>query len=106
LTDELSRSFEKRAKVPNISDLGVRNEDLQMDSLGSLNAFVQATETRSFTVAGRQLGVSSSAIGKAGTRMAWQLPIGNPPRALVERHLIGRGRVKFYGASVRSPPNR
>ena len=23
--------------------------------------------------------------------------IGNPPRALVERHLIGRGRAKFYG---------
>ena len=36
-----------------------------MDSLGSLNAFVQAAEARSFTVAGRQLGVSSSAIGKA-----------------------------------------
>ena len=28
-----------------------------MDSLGSLNAFVQAAEARSFTVAGRQLGV-------------------------------------------------
>jgi DNA-binding transcriptional LysR family regulator len=34
-----------------------------MDSLGSLNAFVQAAEARSFTVAGRQLGVSSAAIG-------------------------------------------
>ena len=36
-----------------------------MDSLGSLHAFVQAAEARSFTVAGRQLGVSSSTIGKA-----------------------------------------
>jgi len=39
-----------------------------MDSLGSLNAFVQAAEARSFTLAGRQLGVSSSAIGKAVAR--------------------------------------
>jgi DNA-binding transcriptional LysR family regulator len=36
-----------------------------MDSLGSLNAFVLAAENRSFTVAGRRLGVSSSAVGKA-----------------------------------------
>jgi hypothetical protein len=44
-----------------------------MDSLGSLNAFVQAAEARSFTVAGRQLGVSSSAIGKAVARMEERL---------------------------------
>jgi hypothetical protein len=31
---------------------------------------------------------------------------GNPLRALVERHLIGRGRVKFLRASVRPPRNR
>jgi hypothetical protein len=46
-----------------------------MDSLGSLNAFVQAAETRSFTVAGRQLGVSSSAIGKAVARMEERLGV-------------------------------
>src|SRR6201998_4003068 len=56
------------AIVPNISDLIVRNGALPMDSLGSLNAFVQAAEARSFTVAGRQLGVSSSAIGKGAAR--------------------------------------
>ena len=44
-----------------------------MDSLGSLNAFVRAAETRSFTVAGRQLGVSSSAIGKSVARMEERL---------------------------------
>ena len=44
-----------------------------MDSLGSLNAFVQAAEARSFTVAGRQLGVSSSAIGKAVARIEERL---------------------------------
>src|SRR6201990_2342108 len=46
-----------------------------MDSLGSLNAFVQVAEARSFTVAGRQLGVSSSAIGKAVVRMEERLRV-------------------------------
>ncbi|WP_163471066.1 helix-turn-helix domain-containing protein, partial [Klebsiella oxytoca] len=44
-----------------------------MDSLGSLNAFAQAADARSFTVAGRQLGVSSSAIGKAVARLEERL---------------------------------
>lgn len=46
-----------------------------MDSLGSLHAFVQAAEARSFTVAGQQLGVSSSAIGKAVARMEQRLGV-------------------------------
>src|ERR1700748_1448047 len=46
-----------------------------MDSLGSLNAFVRAAEARSFTAAGRQLGVSSSAIGKAVARMEERLGV-------------------------------
>jgi DNA-binding transcriptional LysR family regulator len=46
-----------------------------MDSLGSLNAFVLAAEARSFTIAGRQLGVSSSAIGKAVARMEERLGV-------------------------------
>jgi hypothetical protein len=45
----------------------------RMDSLGSLNAFVQAAEARSFTIARRQLGVSSSAIGKAVVRIEERL---------------------------------
>ena len=51
----------------------VRNGALQMDSLGSLNAFVQAAEARSLTIAGRQLGVPSSAIGKAVAQMEERL---------------------------------
>jgi hypothetical protein len=47
----------------------------RMDSLGSLNAFVQAAEARNFTVAGRQLGVSSSAVGKAVARMEERLGV-------------------------------
>ncbi|MFM0674429.1 LysR family transcriptional regulator [Paraburkholderia sediminicola] len=46
-----------------------------MDSLGALNAFVQAAEARSFTAAGRQLGVSSSAIGKAISRLEERLGV-------------------------------
>src|SRR5690242_13626328 len=46
-----------------------------MGSLGSLNAFVRAAEARSFTVAGRQLGVSSSAIGKSVARMEERLGV-------------------------------
>jgi DNA-binding transcriptional LysR family regulator len=46
-----------------------------MDSLGSLNAFVKAAEARNFTVAGRQLGVSSSAVGKAVARMEERLGV-------------------------------
>src|SRR5882724_9338768 len=47
----------------------------RMDNLGSMRAFVQAAEARSFTVAGRQLGVSSSAIGKAVVRMEERLGV-------------------------------
>jgi hypothetical protein len=44
LTGKPSRRFEKWTAVPNISDLIVRNGDSRMDSLGSLNAFVQAAD--------------------------------------------------------------
>ena len=46
-----------------------------MDSLGALNIFVQAAEARSFTIAGRQLGVSSSAVGKAVARLEARLGV-------------------------------
>jgi DNA-binding transcriptional LysR family regulator len=46
-----------------------------MDNVGQMNAFVQAADARSFTVAGRQLGVSSSAIGKAVSRLEERLRV-------------------------------
>jgi DNA-binding transcriptional LysR family regulator len=46
-----------------------------MDSLGSLGVFVQAAETRSFTVAGKHLGVSPSAVGKAIARLEERLGV-------------------------------
>ncbi|AKV01534.1 Transcriptional regulator, LysR family [Labilithrix luteola] len=46
-----------------------------MDSLGSLQAFVQAADARSFTIAGHKLGVSSSAVGKAIARLEERLGV-------------------------------
>ncbi|MBA4204998.1 LysR family transcriptional regulator [Pannonibacter phragmitetus] len=46
-----------------------------MDSLGSLNAFVQAAEMRSFTAAGQKLGISSSAVSKAVARLEDRLGV-------------------------------
>ncbi len=46
-----------------------------LDSLGALGAFIRAAETRSFTEAGRQLGISSSAIGKAVSRLEERLGV-------------------------------
>jgi len=50
-------------------------KDSFMDSLGSLSVFVQVAETRSFTAAGRVLGVSSSAVGKSIARMEERLGV-------------------------------
>jgi DNA-binding transcriptional LysR family regulator len=46
-----------------------------MDSLGSLSVFVLVAQTRSFTAAGRLLGVSSSAVGKSIARMEERLGV-------------------------------
>ena len=46
-----------------------------MDSLNSLNAFAHVAEARSFTAAGQQLGVSSSAVGKAIARLEERLGV-------------------------------
>ena len=46
-----------------------------MDTLGTLRIFVQAADTGSFTVAGRQLGLSPSAVGKAIARLEEHLGV-------------------------------
>lgn len=46
-----------------------------MDYFGALGAFVQSAETRSFTEAGRRLGLSSSAVGKAVVRLEEELGV-------------------------------
>ena len=46
-----------------------------MDSLNTLNVFVQVADTRSFVAAGRVLGVSASAIGKSIVRIEERLGV-------------------------------
>lgn len=51
------------------------NHDPILDSLGALTIFVRAAEALSFKEAGRQLGISSSAIGKAIARLEERLGV-------------------------------
>ncbi|PLP99594.1 LysR family transcriptional regulator [Cupriavidus pauculus] len=46
-----------------------------MDKLGSVDAFVKAAEVRNFSEAGRQLGISASAVGKAISRLEERLGV-------------------------------
>lgn len=46
-----------------------------LDSLGALKVFVKAAEVRSFTIAGQQLSLSSSAVGKAVARLEERLGV-------------------------------
>src|ERR1700688_3747504 len=49
------------------------SESITLDSLGALNVFMRAAETRSFTNAGRRLSLSSSAVGKSVARLEQRL---------------------------------
>jgi len=46
-----------------------------MDRVASLNVFLQAAELRNFTAAGRRLGISASAVGKAISRLEERLGV-------------------------------
>ena len=46
-----------------------------MESLGSLDVFVRAGESRSFTAVGQQLGISASAVSKAIARLEEHLGV-------------------------------
>src|ERR1700676_2392226 len=56
-------------------EVGDGSDGASVDSLSSLSVFVRAAETRSFTGAGRQLNVSSSAVGKAISRLEDRLGV-------------------------------
>ncbi len=64
-----------------------------LDSLGALTVFVRAAETRSFTDAGRQLGVSSSAVGKAVARLEDRLGVRLFHRSTRSVTLTQEGRL-------------
>ncbi|MGK2699944.1 LysR family transcriptional regulator [Serratia marcescens] len=46
-----------------------------MESLGSLDVFVRVSESRSFTAAGQQLGISASAVNKTIARLEERLSV-------------------------------
>ncbi len=46
-----------------------------MDRLAGLSAFVQTAQTRSFVAAGRQIGISASAVGKSVARLEEKLGV-------------------------------
>lgn len=46
-----------------------------MESLGSLDVFVRVSESRSFTAAGQQLGISASAVSKTIARLEERLSV-------------------------------
>ena len=64
-----------------------------MDSLGALSVFVRAAEARSFTDAGRHLGLSSSAIGKAVTDISKTTPAQNKALVLKAFELVPHSQV-------------
>lgn len=64
-----------------------------MDRLGALNVFMQAAETRSFVAAGRQLGVSPSAVGKSISRLEDRLGVRLFHRSTRSMTLTSEGRL-------------
>lgn len=66
-----------------------------MDSLSGLLAFVRAAECRSFVAAGRQLGVSPSAIGKSVMRLEAKLGVRLFNRSTRRINLTDEGALFF-----------
>jgi DNA-binding transcriptional LysR family regulator len=64
-----------------------------LDNLSSLTAFVRAAEARSFTSAGQQLGLSSSAIGKSIARLEDRLGVRLFHRTTRNINLTQEGQV-------------
>lgn len=64
-----------------------------MEHLGTLSAFVQAAETGSFVAAGRNAGVSASAIGKAIARLERRLGVRLFHRNTRSMVLTEEGRI-------------
>ena len=81
--------------------MGCRSDDCgtifryhtSMDHFGTLSAFVQAAETGSFVAAGRNSGLSASAIGKAVARLEHRLGVRLFQRNTRSMTLTGEGRL-------------
>ena len=66
---------------------------MAMDYFNAMNAFMHAAETRSFTLAGRRLGISSSAVGKAIIRLEEDLGVRLFHRSTRAITLTAEGRL-------------
>ncbi|KJF67672.1 LysR family transcriptional regulator [Rhizobium nepotum] len=64
-----------------------------MEKFAALNAFVQSAETGSFVAAGRKLGLSASAIGKAVVRLEQRLDVRLFHRNTRNMALTEEGRI-------------
>jgi DNA-binding transcriptional LysR family regulator len=78
--NDMSLSTDRRTRgdrIRCVSASPVRELDrvVALDSLGALKIFVRSAEASSFTAAGRQLGLSSSAVGKAVARLEERLGV-------------------------------
>jgi len=71
-----------------------------VDNLSGISVFVQVAETRSFVAAGRQLGVSSSAIGKSIARLEQRLGVRLFHRSTRSINLTAEGTL-FLGRCQR-----
>ncbi|MBI6632500.1 LysR family transcriptional regulator [Pseudomonas paralactis] len=67
-----------------------------MDNLSGLIAFVRAAENQSFTLAGRALGISSSAVGKSVSRLEERIGVRLFHRSTRQISLTSEG-VDFFG---------
>src|SRR3984885_16216883 len=82
-----------------------------MDSLSGISMFVQVAETRSFTEAGRLLGVSSSAVGKSIARTEERLGVRLFHRSTRSITLTAEGALflercrRILGEVERQKPN-
>ncbi|UWN52234.1 HTH-type transcriptional regulator DmlR [Alcanivorax sp. ALC70] len=69
---------------------------IPLESAGALNVFVKVAESGGFTAAGRQLGLSSSAVGKAVARLEARLSVRLFHRSTRAITLTPEGRL-FLG---------
>jgi DNA-binding transcriptional LysR family regulator len=67
-----------------------------MDNLSGLIAFVRAAENQSFTLAGRALGISSSAVGKSVSRLEERIGVRLFHRSTRQISLTSEG-LDFFG---------
>jgi DNA-binding transcriptional LysR family regulator len=83
---------ENQVSFPMITERDARIRTLQLDRLSGLMAFVRTADLGSFVAAGRVLGLSPSAVGKAVTKLETQLGVRLFQRSTRALRLTEEGR--------------